>query len=220
MTLVEVLGVAGAGKSTLTERLIDCDPNLVRGEFIHSRRLSHLGHIVHGLPDFGRPYLSATSRKPRPSWADFKLMAYLTEWDRYLSRRSEYENKVVVLDQGPLYALVRLRAKELSPDGSTAFNRWWHDRLAAWTGLLNAVVWLDAGDEILMRRIDSRSQTHVVKGEHEMEARAFLNRYRDLFTRVMSEVEEHDVEVLRYDTSRASASAIADDVITRLGGIV
>ena len=217
MTFLEVLGVAGSGKSTLAGRLVETDERLVAGEFIHARIPSHLWHIIRGFPGFWRPFVDGLLKAPRPTWADFKLMAYITEWGRYLGGRPEYEDRVVVMDQGPIYSLVRLRAKGLALNDSDAFDRWWEDCFEDWAQLLRGVVWLDASDPTLVQRIETRAQSHVVKGGPEQAAREFISRYRDEFEGVLPELEARGVEVLQFDTGQISPETIVDAVIARVG---
>ncbi|MGH2630447.1 MAG: hypothetical protein ACRDHI_07805, partial [Actinomycetota bacterium] len=48
--LVEVTGVAGAGKTTVTDLVCAGGPGFRRAEFIHTRVPGHVGHVVHAAP--------------------------------------------------------------------------------------------------------------------------------------------------------------------------
>lgn len=215
--LVEVIGVAGAGKSTLVGTLCEDTDGYVKAEFLHSRKPAHLLRIARSVPQL-IPLLTANLyRKPRLSWADFKLMAYVTEWHRFLNGRPEYSKRVTVLDQGPIYALVRLEARNRGVVASPYFRRWWEDRMLLWARTLSAVVWLDAPDELLQSRIDGRVQDHVVKGEPVEVGREFISRYRALFDQTLCKIDTPGgPELLRFDTSEKSPELIASELSSLL----
>ena len=158
--LVEIAGVAGAGKSTLARRLSRGEGDVRVGDFIHTRTPAHLRYVVHSLPRIA-PILAGTlGPGPRLSWPEAKLLVYVTEWHRFLCSRAEYEGGVTLLDQGPLYALVRLKAQGKNVTGRAAFERWWNEMLEQWASHLDLVVWLDAPDAVLWERINGRDQRH------------------------------------------------------------
>ena len=209
--LVEIAGVAGAGKSTLARRLSRGEGGDVRvGDFIHTRTPAHLRYVVHSLPRIA-PILAGTlGPGPRLSWPEAKLLVYVTEWHRFLCSRAEYEGGVTLLDQGPLYALVRLKAQGKNVTGRAAFERWWNEMLEQWASHLDLVVWLDAPDAVLWERINGRDQRHTTKSASREAGLRFLGRYRTLFDDVLRRVDEvGGPSVLRIDTGGLPADDIA-----------
>ncbi len=208
--LVEITGVAGAGKSTLASALSVDYEGYQLAEFMHTRRPSHLFHAIRSVPQLLPAVISGLVRKPRMSWADVKLMAYVTGWGRYLDRQPVYSDGVVLLDQGPIYALVRLKAKGLGAASSTHFRRWWSEMLVRWCSTLSVIVWLDAADGVLLGRINERAQSHAIKGESGETGQQFIMRYRALFEETFSEIERQGgVDVLSFDTSDTSTDEMA-----------
>lgn len=217
--LVEILGVAGSGKSTLSSMLMSEDA-IARAPFISARNPRHLILLASTLPRLA-PLLAANFRNtPRLTWADYKLLVYTTSWRRVLRSRGTSSTAVLVLDQGPLYALVRLRAKDLGIIDRPSFQRWWSAMLSNWVRDLSLVVWLDAPDETLLRRINARPQAHSVKSYEPADAVGFLQRYRLLFMGVIDEVEHAGGAVLRFDTNRSRAEEIAGRVAEMISGMI
>ncbi len=57
------------------------------------------------------------------SWAEFKLMMYVTRWRSVFRRDRDRRDGITVLDQGPIYALVRLKAEGKPFTTTRAFER-------------------------------------------------------------------------------------------------
>lgn len=211
--LVEITGVAGAGKSTLTRALCDADSMYMRAEFIHTRAPSHLVYVIRSIPRLLTILAANLSRKPRMSWADFKLMVYVTQWRSFIQRRPEYREGITVLDQGPMYALVRLKARQRGVASSRSFQRWWDEMLTMWADTLSAVVWLDAPADVLRARINGRVQAHAVKGVSDEASQRFVAEYHGLFEEVFGRLERSGRPKLwRFDTGDHSVELLAADV--------
>jgi len=213
--LVEVAGVAGSGKSTLTRSMCE-DSEFAVGGFIHTRLPSHLLRVARATPRL-LPILASDRRAPRMTWPEFKLLVYVTQWRTVLRREMRRRSGVTVLDQGPIYALVRLKAEGKPFTYTPAFDAWWEDMLRLWVGELSVIVWLDASDDVLWRRINGRSQLHKTKGEGVEEGHRFLDTYRRSFDAVLGRIEAWGApEVLRLDTEEATADQLATELRPRL----
>lgn len=211
--LIEIAGVAGAGKSTLSAALCCAEGRYQRGPFIRTRAPSHLVYVLRGLPRLLPVLVANAARPPRMSWPDVKLMAYITGWRDFLTRRYGSSDSAVVLDQGPIYALVRLKAQGRGVAASHPFQRWWNDMLAQWLRTLSVIVWLDAPDDVLRARIDARAKAHTVKGTAADVGQRFITRYRELFDDVLRTVELSDPpRVLRFDTADTPVEQLVTDV--------
>lgn len=209
---VEILGVAGAGKSTVV-RLLGERPGFSKAEFIHTRKPSHLLQVARGLPRLMPILLGGIRRRPRISWPEFKLLVYATRWPLFLGRRMPAPGTVLLFDQGPLYALVRLQAEGKPFSTRSAFESWREEILERWASELHAVVWLDAPDPVLWSRINERSQGHRTKGEEAEAGHSFIARYRRSFDGLLRRMEElGGPEILRFDTSTATAEQIVETV--------
>jgi hypothetical protein len=71
---------------------------------------------------------------------------------------------------------------------------------------------------VLVRRIRERAKAHRVKDRSDVEIREFLRGYRRDFTRVIGELEALGVRVVRVDTSRDPALAVAEHVRAAIEG--
>ena len=208
--VAEIVGPAGSGKSTLAGALGRRDGRVRAG----------LG--VWGLP---APLLLSTALLSLPQllgmwrrrgafgWGEAGLVVRLNALGRLLRRESSHPDRFLVLDEGTVFALAKLRA--FGGDGG---GQW--SRLAErWADSLDAVVWLDAPDEVLARRIRGRDKPHRMKGCSDEEISAFLARYRDAYERVISELcARRRLKVIRVSTDTGTPQQIADEVLSGIEG--
>ena len=208
---VEILGVAGAGKSTLAARLAG-GAGVEMADFIHTRRPSHLLQVVQGIPRLLPILAAGLTRRPRMSWPEWKLLVYVTRWRSFLGRRTP-PGTLLLFDQGPLYALVRLAAEGKPFTTRAAFERWRDEMVEEWASELSALIFLDAPDAVLWDRINERPQAHKAKGEESTAGLRFIARYRRSFEDLLRGVEElGGPEVFRFDTGSTTAAQIAEKV--------
>ena len=140
-------------------------------------------------------------------------MVYVTEWHRFLNRKPEYDHGCTLLDQGPIYALVRLKAESKVAATNPAFEEWWNQMLDLWAGQLSAIVWLDAPDQVIWDRINERMQRHKTKGEPPDVGRRFITKYRQLFEEVLDHINTPGgPEILRFDTSEMGSEQTAEQL--------
>jgi shikimate kinase len=208
---MEIAGVAGAGKSTLARALVDRYAGCRVADSLHTRLPAHwpyVAHSVHGL----LPLLAATARsRPVLSWDEIKFAVYVSEWNRYLGR--EHRPGLVVLDQGPIFALARLLWGQKPVTRSEPFRAWMSTMMRRWSLELDAIVWLDAPDHVLHERIGTREQRHEAKGKPTREVLELLGTHRQAYRAVLESIARLGrPPVLHFDTSRMSPLEIADAV--------
>lgn len=214
---VEIVGVAGSGKSTLS-RALRSEYGCHVADSLHTKLPGHWPYVVHGLPRVA-PFLAASVRdRPLLSWDELKFVLYVAEWDRFL--RAEYRDRpgVVVLDQGPMFALARLLWGGKPVTRHPSFEEWLRRMVGHWSHELDAIVLLDAPDAVLLERIDAREQRHDAKGVSSHEGLELLGRHREAYGRVFELVESlGGTRVLRYDTATMPPDRIAAEIVELLG---
>jgi gluconate kinase len=199
---IEIAGVAGTGKSTLCAALCTAGNGWVVADSLHARRPGHLPYLAAGLPTVLPMAAGSARRGARPSWGDVKDALYVSVWHRYLAAHADFAGRTVLLDQGPLFALARLRWIPSPLAAAPGFRTRWRDALALWAGELDGVVWLDAPDDVLLARINARARTHLVKNRPRDEALAFLGASRRALAAVLNTVAAaRGVPILSIDTA-------------------
>ena len=220
--VAEIVGPAGAGKSTLTQVLRQRDGSMRTGLSVWGLPPTLLClNAILSLPRFVGLYRS----RGRIRRDEVKLIVRLSALHQLLGRESSKNYRTLLLDEGTIFALVKLLAfsdnaksngngNGKSNGKSNHLDAWTQSLLNRWARRLDAVIWLDAPDEILAERIRSRGKAHRVKDKTDQEIYDFLARYRDSYERVISELNaRHGLKVIRFSTEHYSLEEMADQIL-------
>ncbi len=214
--IVELVGLAGAGKTTLSRTLSQRDEKIRVAADLKLRNKEHLllfaGHIPSLLPLF--------LRHSQPSrwftWDEIKAMVYLKAWPRVLRQEASNGETLILLDHGPVFKLATLDAFGPKRVKNQGFDQWWHSMFVQWTSTLDMVIWLNAPSRILVERINTRNQRHAVKGKSEPEANKFLAHYLASYEQILANLAAYEKPTLiQFDTSQASIEQIVDEILVR-----
>ncbi len=181
--VIELVGPAGVGKTTLSEQL-EASGQALRGTMwfvptglLARSTLRHMPAVLTLFYDTGA-WL----------WDEVKHLARLDALHDFLCATRWNGARLVVLDEGPVYTLSWLQVI-----GHTHFRRrppgsWWGHTLRRWARRLDAVVVLDAPDAVLTARIRERAKPHLMKDRSPDEMSAFATAYRDATERVLADL--------------------------------
>ena len=185
--VLELVGPAGVGKSTIAARLrerhgVPAGPSLWNvpplDAALAALRLAPLLVRICG----------ASRSVPL---ASLKQIVRLTALERRLRRERVPGRRTIVLDEGPIFALAWLLVfagpRVLR---APAFDAWRRRALRQWARALDVVIVLDAPDALLARRIRDRVKPHMVKGGTDAEIAAFASAFRAAFDDVLAAFSE------------------------------
>ena len=146
--LVELTGPAGVGKSTLSRALLGRG-GIAKGTIWGLPVPSLLGNGVRLLP-----LLLRNCRRTRSLlWDESRHMVRLATLHRAPAGTVLAGTRIVVYDEGPIFALAWLRGFGHEIMRSEASEAWWQATLRDWATVMDVVVVVEASDVLLARRI-------------------------------------------------------------------
>lgn len=212
---VEIVGLAGAGKTTLIRTL--CQQNQKVQEGIRLHKMRTIPFLVSNTLFLLPTFLSHYRHTRWFTWSEVRSMNYLKAWHHALTRQSRRNDFVVVFDHGPIFRLALLR--EFGPEitRSQLFEQWWDSVLNEWMNTLDILVWLEAPFAILLERAQRRGHWYLSSGISVQEGYKFLRRYQRAYEQIMARLQTNRrLTFLHFDTGQKSPTQIANEVLVAL----
>jgi predicted ATPase len=206
--LIELAGPAGVGKTTLSRALLGRG-GTAKGAIWGLPVFSLLGNGLRLLPSL----LENCRQSGSLLWEESRYMVRLATLHRALTGARPPAARVVVFDEGPIFALAWLRGFGHEVMRSKALEDWWRTTLRDWADLMDAVVVVEANDALLARRIRTRAHAHEVKQFSDPEIVAWMARFRAALSWVLAGLAaEGGPAVLRVTTDREPPEILAERV--------
>jgi len=214
--IIELVGLAGSGKTTLSHALNRRSEKIQLGAEIELRKLKHIPVFVRNTPPL-LPIILHRSRYSRWfTWEEIKYVVYLKGWPHVLGQQQQaaHGDEAILLDHGPVFKLATLNAFGPEYLKTEKVKTWWNNMFKQWASRVDIIIWLDAPDTILEQRINSRNQRHAVKGKTKTEVLQFLARYRMSYEEILAKLMTDQGPVLfQFDTSQTSIEQVVEEVL-------
>jgi shikimate kinase len=213
--IIEIIGPAGAGKTTLVRALSQTNERFRSG--FRLRRIEYLPLFVAKTFLLLPTVFLQSSNGMALSWREVKAMLYLEVLHPLLTRQASDRLSFILLDQGPVFKLTKLHKSGPESVKAQHFKRWWESTIQQWAFALHSLIWLDAPDAVLIERIHKRHKRHSAKGITLQEVYKFLDLYRTSYEQVISELRaKNGPKLLCFDTEKESLDQIVAKVLGAL----
>lgn len=210
---VEIVGLAGTGKTSLSQALSKQNEQIHIGQDLQLRKIEHFPIFISQIPALLSLYLKSYRLNRRLTWNETKAIVYLNGGEYLINQLISRNGTIILLDQGPIFQLVTLNA--FGPDSlkTQGFEHWWKRMYQKWASFLDIVIWLDAPEHVLKERINNREKRHIIKNSNERERSNFLAGYRLAFEQIIDNLRFNGrPKLLRYNTNQVSIEEIVDEV--------
>lgn len=182
--IVELVGPAGAGKSTLAAALPGQHPEIATGPSLWGLPRDLL--IASSIALLPTIFGAAASGHPFRR-RELAQMIRIAALGRAIDRATPDASRTIVIDEGGVFGLTWLEVF-YEATGESRRAQWRREERARWGARLAAVVRLDAEDDELAHRIRTREKAHAVKDAAGHEIEAFVARYRIMYDRVIADM--------------------------------
>lgn len=217
--LVELVGLAGSGKSTLHRLLLSQSPQIVESLPPHVWNIVngpfYINNIVRLLPSMYRMQCFGESRVSR---REIAFMALLNGWHNILQAQVKKSENIIVIDQGPISMMAYLQIWGSSCFSSSHASQWWDQIFKKWIRTLDIVVRLYAPYDTLITRINHRSQPHHLKAKSDQVAIEFLENYRRIYEQILTifSSQNANLDIFRIDSSIHTPQVLAACVLDEI----
>jgi hypothetical protein len=181
--VVELVGPAGVGKTTLAQNVQRADSSVHVGLSLWGLPRSRL---MRGAIALVPTIVVAAVRNRRLRWREISHMIRLDALRRVL-RREKSRHRIILLDEGPVFAISWLDLC-FAKRGVATPAKWRRRALAKWASLLDSVIFLDARDQTLAGRLRTRAKKHIMMKGSDTAIRRFTNGFREAFDKVIAEL--------------------------------
>ena len=209
--LIELVGVAGTGKSTLLKALSRRNPRIQELEL--PSKLLYLPSMLRVVFRWLPLYLFKYRHGRWFTWEETRKIGYLDTWLDYSRSESEARDISAVLDPGSICWLVALRdfGPELTKDGQ--FQRWWEERLDQWAQALDVIIWMEAPIELSLNRVMGRDEEHEAKSMAAAAALKEFSRYRLSYVELIPEIARRGhARIFRYRSDQVSTEQMTNEI--------
>lgn len=181
--VVELVGPAGAGKTTLAKGVTAVDATVRSGLSLWGlpRR-----QLVRSAVALAPTILGAGINRTPLRAGEMAQMIRLGALRRVVEEEAT-RHRVIILDEGPVFALSWLDVF-FRRNGERVPASWRRRVVAEWSKLLDVVVFIDASDITLANRIRTRDKEHMVKSLPDEEIFGFSAGFRRAFERAVGEL--------------------------------
>jgi hypothetical protein len=202
---IEVVGYAGAGKSTLVTELLQ------RG-VITSGQVLPADHPFRCL----KPVMTLWWAFFSYPFAEWKRMVIEETLFALQERRIESRNfhAPVVYDQGPLFAITWSLFMHVGCSSSHRCSTWHHRQIHRTRQMLDLIIWLKADRSVLRKRIDSRPTFHIIKGKQGEEQNRFFSDFDHFLKLSISDKSGSTLfSSIQFRTDDATPPELAEKII-------
>jgi deoxyadenosine/deoxycytidine kinase len=217
--VVEIVGPAGAGKTTLYQALNSRTESIRLGNFPDVRKIPDAPFFISNgiqlIPNLLRIDREDSRQLTR---REFAWMTILSGWSALLRNEKKSGSRSIILDQGPVYLIAEMQLFGPGYLRQKAAECLWQNFYYRWRTTLDMVVWLDATNEVLLNRIRTRQQEHIMKTEPAAIVYEFLDRYRSEYEFILSilTAKMSGLKVLRFDTGCQKPQEIMNQFLSEL----
>lgn len=206
---IEMLGLAGSGKTTIANILREDTVNIQTLISFKRYKYHYVRSFLLSLPRFLHLFIQRV-----PFYYMKILFNSQAELDILKRNRDKQilDCSFIVLDQGPLLRLAVLECLGISGTQKSSIISWFLLLKKQAKDVLDAVVLLDASEEVLKKRINLRKKTHRMKNMSLEKTSEFFKEYRKSYDMLINDKENGSIPSVHLDTNTFTADEVAGQI--------
>ncbi len=210
--IIEMAGVAGAGKSTLRNALMQCNARVQT--LPPPSKLSYVPCLIRiffaWLPLYVTHY-------PGTKWftlQQIRNIGYLDTWLSTIRSHGRTGEDIVIIDPGSVFWLSDLQEFGPALTKHPRFQAWWNAKLKQWASAMDAVLWLDAPEELCIERVHTRDEEHQLKQASVEMGLKELKCYRESYQKIIPIMASENLKVLHFRSDQMSTQQMLAKILS------
>ena len=213
--IIELVGIAGAGKSTLRQALRQHNEKI---------QIASTPNKIAYVPTFLKiafiwfPHYLRKYRDTR--WfnsQEIRLICYLETFLSHIRSQNMKNDGISILDPGSVCWLAALQEFGPALMKYPIFQQWWVRKQDEWFSALDVIIWLEVPRDLSLQRIQTREQYHIRKFQSPEIALDSLERMHLWYEKLVFAANQHkNIKIFHYDTSNISTEKIVDELFSTM----
>ncbi len=213
--IIELVGVAGTGKSTLKEALRNRN-GLIQALHPPPKHL-YLPLLQKITLEWMPLYIMGNQCNRWFTKTELRNMGYLDTWIPYICAQAQFRNLTIVLDPGSVYWLSSLQGFGPDITKHPRYQYWWEKRFEQWAAVLDVIVWLEAPEELCLQRVLARNEWHEAKTQSRSQTLEEFGIYRKLYEKMISKMtSKHPIKIFYFRTNQISTEQMVDHLFSEI----
>jgi hypothetical protein len=201
--IIELAGVAGAGKSTLLKALQKKNSHIK--PFPYPAKVIYIPFLFRIFLTWLPVHLKNYRNSRWFTLQEIRNMAYLDTLLSSIHSKPRNKENIYVLDPGSVHWLSSLQAFGPQITRYPLYQSWWKNKLEQWSSGLDAIIWLDAPEDVCLQRVLSRDEWHEIKEMDIEDAKAEVRCYRDYYEQIIPQIaHQYSTKVFHFHTDQIS----------------
>jgi shikimate kinase len=210
-----MVGVAGTGKSTLRNAMMQRDKRIKF--FDLPGTISYIPFIIKLIIIWLPLYLKEYRHSRWFTLQEIRNMGYLDTWTSRIRHRALFKEKIFIVEPGSVYWLATLQGCGPEITKHPRFQQWWKNAFRHWASSLYAIVWLDAPEEVCLQRVHVRDQWHQFLEYSTENAMEELKYYRKYYEKLVPEMAaQYRVKIFYFRTDQISTEQMVEKIFSEV----
>jgi hypothetical protein len=213
--IIEFVGVAGTGKSTLLKAMMQRDKRIMTLPL--PSKYSYIPFLLRVVLNWWPIYLNHYRNSRWFTFQEIRNMGYLDTWIPFIRSQASTRQNIVGIDPGSIYWLASLQEFGPKITQHPKYQNWLKEKLEQWASALDVAIWLDAPEELCLQRVLGRDEFHEIKDVPANEALAELKGYRQSYKRILSQMSSRfAIKTFYFRTDQIPTDQIVERVFSEI----
>jgi thymidylate kinase len=212
--IIEIVGLAGTGKSTLVRALQKRNEQI---KIFPLPKTWFYGSLTKRAPLWLPIWFQSRGSARGFTREELISLGCIDTWLPFIQRKISTNQDIAIMEPGSVYWLTKLQGFGWKSTGQSRYQCWLQNKFEQWSAAVDVMIWLDAPEELCLKRVLGREQWHDAKA---MDSEDILERFRGLRKSyeqiILKMVSKRPRKVFHFLTDQISTEEILDRIFSEM----